>query len=356
LLTNYATSVGKFLQSKVILEHPEAPEDSRLLHLFQNRAELKKELSGAVEEIHRLKDRIKLQEGATARVREQLEHLEARLAAPVSGLHALLHYQLRDLWSNGHAHVAALVRELAQQTEDRERRQLLAEMNRQIFERQQSARQACAQAEHAAAEARARLAAVHSALAGARGWWQYFTRRELIRRRLVLQSESMTAEALVDHAREQLQQVEAQGGGRYPGLSRDARRMLNLTAIACAQVLALRLTPPVLLSRASQAVSRGEPATEGSSDPAACVAVMLEIARAKAAMTQNATAIHGDVRRLVDQLAAAAHYQSDSDMLPVEESVRTAIKASLARADHASGDVLARDLWSVSDLFYSAGD
>ena len=32
------------------------------------------------------KDRVKLQEAATARVREQLEALETRLAAPLSGL------------------------------------------------------------------------------------------------------------------------------------------------------------------------------------------------------------------------------------------------------------------------------
>ena len=51
--------LGKFLQSRVVLTHPEAPEDTRVINLFRNRAELKKELGDAQEEIHRLRDRVK---------------------------------------------------------------------------------------------------------------------------------------------------------------------------------------------------------------------------------------------------------------------------------------------------------
>ena len=42
-------------------------EDERLVELFRNRAELKKELSALDEERQRLLDRLKLQEGATMR-------------------------------------------------------------------------------------------------------------------------------------------------------------------------------------------------------------------------------------------------------------------------------------------------
>src|SRR5581483_5401430 len=42
-------------------------DDDRVLHLFRNRAELKKAYGGLQDEVHRLKERIKQQEGATAR-------------------------------------------------------------------------------------------------------------------------------------------------------------------------------------------------------------------------------------------------------------------------------------------------
>ena len=55
-------------------------DDDRLLHLFRNRAELKKAYGSVQDEVQRLKDRIKQQEGATARVQEMLQGLESRLS------------------------------------------------------------------------------------------------------------------------------------------------------------------------------------------------------------------------------------------------------------------------------------
>ena len=40
--------------SRVVLAHPDAPEDTRVVNLFKNRAGLKKELGDAQDEIHRL--------------------------------------------------------------------------------------------------------------------------------------------------------------------------------------------------------------------------------------------------------------------------------------------------------------
>ena len=79
---------------------PEA-EDDRVLALFRNRAELKKAHGELQEEIYRLKDRIKQQEGATSRVQEMLNALEVRLGMPESAYPAVVFYQLRRLWQSG---------------------------------------------------------------------------------------------------------------------------------------------------------------------------------------------------------------------------------------------------------------
>lgn len=356
MLSQFTNWLKKGLQTRVILEHPEAPEDTRVLNLFRNRAELKKALGDSQDELHRLKDRVKLQEGATARVREQLEKLESRLAVPMHGLHALLHYQLRDLWASSHAQIATLVRELAQQREDRERRQFLADLNRQLFERQQSARAQCAQAEHVAADVRAKLASIQGALTRAQAWWQYFKRKDLTRRSAVMQIEMRTADEMLQRARDQLQQIEEQGGAKYPGLSQQARRVVNLNAIAAAHVLALRLVPPALLARSADAMGRSEPKIEGVADAAASFALMQEIARVKAAIAQSNTVISAEVHRVVDTLAAGVKYRLASDTTPTNESVQITLRASLARAEVMTWDVLDQDLWSVSDLFYAEGD
>jgi hypothetical protein len=340
---NWFSKVARF---RIVLEHPDDPEDERLLHLFKNRAEMKKTLGDAQDEVHRQKDRIKLQEAATARVREQLEQLEARLAAPLSGLHSLAHYQLRDLWAIGHAQVGKLVREQAQLREERERRQFLAELNRQLFERSQRARATCAQAEQFAADVRGRLSALQAQLVKSQRWWQYFTRRDLTRRLQAMHGEAAIAERQLQESRAQLLEIEEQGGAKYPGLSLEARRMLNLMAIACAQLQALR-------ARCIEAMSRSEPKIEGAGDAAAALALMQEVARARAALIQNAAGLQPDVRRLADHLAANVRYMGDHDTVPRDESVQTALRLGLARGEQMTWNLLSDDLWSLSDLFYS---
>jgi hypothetical protein len=262
---------------------------------------------------------------------------------------------LRDLWATGNAQIATLVREMAQLREDRERRQFLADLNRQTFERQQAARAQLADAERMHADVRGKLASINRALDAAKSWWKYFARRELLRRRLVMQAELRTADELLQQARGELQQVEEQGGAKYPGLSLEARRLMNLTSIAAAQVLAAKLAPPSLLPRVQEAMSRSEPRTGSSGEPrgdaAACMTAMQEVARARAAMLQGQAGLQAEVRRLVDRLAASASYRAPSETVPVDASVNPVLRAE-PRVEGAEWDVIGQDLWSVSDLFY----
>jgi hypothetical protein len=351
LLTQIVSSFAKLLRRRVVLEEENPPDDTRILHLFRNRAELKKSYADAQDEIHRLKDRVKLQEAATARVREQMEGLEARLSVPVSGMHSLLHYQLRDLWKTGHTLIGSLVRELAQQFEDRERRQFTAELNRKVFERQQSARQAVAQAEHVSVDVRSKLSAVQTALKAASSWWEYFRRRDLHRRLSAMQIETRLAEEILAEAREQLRQIDEDGGARFPGLSIESRRVLNVTAIACANILAMRLMPVALLARAADAMARSEPRVDGQSDLPACVTTMQEVARAKVAMQGNA-ATAADARRLSGRMLTTVSYRSAAATVPTEDSVLASLRGCLAKPELMTWDVLREDLWSVSDVFY----
>ena len=78
--------------------HRPSAEDERLVALFRNRAELKKELSALDDERHRLLDRLKLQEGATMRVEEQFAALEQYLGRAEEGYKSLAYFQLKALW------------------------------------------------------------------------------------------------------------------------------------------------------------------------------------------------------------------------------------------------------------------
>src|SRR5271168_1756858 len=158
---------------------PQETEDERVLALFRNRAELKKAHGELQEEIYRLKDRIKQQEGATSRVQEMLSALEVRLGMPESAYPAVVFYQLRRLWQSGREIIEQFVADLVRQQEERERRQHLAEHNRRQFSKREAAEKQLRSAETGAAEAIMNVSAFESERARLTRFWHYFKRRAL---------------------------------------------------------------------------------------------------------------------------------------------------------------------------------
>src|SRR5262249_16882481 len=156
-------------------------EDTRVMALFKNRAELKKAYGELEDEIYRLKDRIKQQEGATARVQEMLSTLEQRLGAQESGYPALVCYQLGGLWQLGREAVEQVVADLARKLEDRERRAHFAEFNRKQFARRQGVESQLRSAETQAADAGVHLSSLQSQHAALTRFWHYFKKRRLAR-------------------------------------------------------------------------------------------------------------------------------------------------------------------------------
>ena len=193
------------------------PEDHRVLALFRNRAELKKAYGELQEEIYRLKDRIKQQEGATQRVQEMLGTLETRLAGPESGYPALVFYQLRRFWQSGRELIEQFVADLARQQEERERRAHLAEHNRRRFARRQAVEAELRRRRRLRLKARTQLAELQQQRARLMRFWHYFKRRNLDQRMLDARLALGGAEATLATARAAAEELEK---GSAAGISR----------------------------------------------------------------------------------------------------------------------------------------
>ena len=336
---------------KLNLRPPEVPleEDHRVLALFRNRAELKKAYGDLQEESFRLKDLIKQQEGATQRVQEMLNTLEARLGLADTAYPTLVFYQLRRLWQTGHELVAAFVADLARQGEERERRTYLAQHNRQQFERRQSGEGELHAAQAQQAEGRAQLEALEGQRVALTRFWHYFKRRALERRIGAAQAALAGAQAAVAQAQAQADEVEREGAAEFPGLSLQSRRSINLAAIACAEVLCLRLmelkTPLVELAR--QAIGRREPGTDYGS-PKECVLLMGEIARAHRLIGER-EGLAGGIRERTERLKSVARYRGPKDTAPQVDCLEPSEDDALAQhGARPLPNVLAEDTW---DLF-----
>ncbi|MDR2214908.1 MAG: hypothetical protein LBE59_03590 [Nevskiaceae bacterium] len=347
------------LRSRIVLSPPEQDEDGRVLQLFRNRAELKKAYGNAQDEIHRLRDRIKLQEGATARVRDTLKGLESRLAQPTLGLQALIHYQLRALWEAAHERVSILVRELSAQCEDRERREFTARLGQRRSGAMQTAQQQWEQAERNSAEVAEKLAELEQQLEANRLWWRYFARRQLQHRQPVLLSEKRLADADLDAAREAMAAFERSDEPEFPGLSLESRRAINMAAIAFAMLIHSRLAGGGLLELAAEAMSRSEPCDLGNVQGVAILTMMSDITRARQTVQSCAAAI-AEVRKITDQLRVVARYRNREDSVPEADSLDRMSRAAPSTAADAPAlaavptaapiNALRGDLFGISDL------
>ncbi len=107
----------------------EPEEKDKLVDLFRNRAELKKEFAALRNEKYRLQDRIKEHQGATARVEQKLAHLESLLLDPEWVHNVIAFYQLRRLGAHCQNKIERFAEQLKQQREQRIHSQLLATWN-----------------------------------------------------------------------------------------------------------------------------------------------------------------------------------------------------------------------------------
>jgi len=340
---------------KLSLRPPEVPleEDHRVLALFRNRAELKKAYADLQEETFRLKDLVKQQEGATQRVQEMLNTLEERLGMADSAYPALVFYQLRRLWQTGRELVGAFVADLARQQEERERRTHLAQHNSQQFARRQSAEAELQASQALQAEGRTQLETLEAERTKLTRLWHYFKRRALERRIGAAQQALAGAEAALAQAQARVEDIARESAAEFPGLSLQSRRTINLAAIACAEVLCLRLTElkTPLVELARQAIGRREPDSDYGT-PKECVLLMGEIARAHRLLGER-EGLGGEIRSRSERLKSVARYRGPKDTAPQVECLAPSEADLLAVPAHGGAaarlpNVLAEDTW---DLF-----
>jgi len=327
-----------------------AEEDHRVLTLFRNRAELKKAYGELQEEVYRLKDRIKQQEGATQRVQEMLGALEARLGLSETAFPALVFYQLRRLWQTGRELLERFVAELAAQQDERERRQHLAEHNRRVFAKRQAAEQRLRGAQRLAAEEAARLADLESQRARLTRFWHYFKRRTLEQTISQARAAAAAADLSLVAAREAVADVAREQVPEFPGLSLDARRAINIAAIAYAEVLCMRLARTQLVMQAREATRHRE-ATDEYGSRAECEALMKQIDRADELLRARAN-LTQEVKQRSERLKQVARYRAPTDAAPTAESLAFSEGDALSGAPSGLAaarmpNVLAEDTWDL---------
>jgi hypothetical protein len=318
-------------------------EQERLLKLYWNRAELKKELAGLDDELYQLRDRLKQQEAATQRVRDERESLETLLGNPELGHGALVYFQLNGLWRACRGQLEQFAAELRRQQEDRERKRQLVEFHQDRQSRVQLAGERLAEAEAALAAEQAEGARLAAELESARGLWHYFRRRRLHDERVRHAARLGAAQNFLDDMRESRRTIEKEPWPEFAGLSLEGRRAINNAVIAYAQLLYARLAESGLALHARQARQKGVQESHYGAR-AECEAMMAEIV-AGLALVRSQKDVAAEVRTRTEALKSAATYRHPEDTVPDPGSLPSAFAGRGVPVREPN--VLVEDFWDV---------
>jgi hypothetical protein len=301
-------------------QNPSA-EEERLVALFHNRAELKKELHALDDERHRLLDRLKLQEGATMRVEEQLATLEQYLGRPEEGLKCLAYFHLRAVWRAASRRLEHFSAELARQQKDRERKLQLAEFEHARRARVADVDRELVEAHVLADQLQAEQKLAQQKLAETRGFWNYFRGRSLAESIEGRQLRIESALGVVADLNELRQKIEAEPPPVFEGLGLEGRRTVNLAVLACAESLAARLADGGVGELARQSTLRRVYETNYGGRQE-CVALMQRSARVIADLERQPEDL-ADVKARTERLRQTVRYRGESDTIPLQDSLQT---------------------------------
>jgi len=301
--------------------HGVSAEDQRLVELFRNRAELKKELSALDDERQRLLDRLKLQEGATMRVEEQLAALEQYLGHPDEGYKCLAYFQLRAVWRGAARRLEQFAAELARQQKDRERKEQLAGFERARRERLDDVERELVEARVLADQLQAEQRLAEQQFARLQGFWNHFRRRRL---REAIEARRFRIDAAVTQLTDlgdRQHEIESEPPPLFDGISVEGRRAVNLAVIAYAEALHERLVAAGLADLVRHSMLRRvyESSYGGREE---CLELMRRAGRLVTEIDHMQDDL-ADVKSRTDRLRATAAYRTEVETVPQHETLQS---------------------------------
>jgi len=230
--------------------------DAELLKLYWNRATVKRELTSLRRERHELLDKLKEQEGAIIRAKEELDSLERLLTNPLAAANAMVYFQLRHLWRVGALRVQQFSKELHAQRERRERAKLheaaLEKRKLRINILNEKLHGLVLKARNVAHE----VEALQQQLDRMNGVSKLFKGPGLKRRMAGLTKGGEALQARIEEIKETQNSIKAEPLPDITGLSLDSRRLINLASLALAQELVLHFSEHNLSTFAKAATER----------------------------------------------------------------------------------------------------
>lgn len=325
-------------------EPEEVQDNDKLVDLFRNRAELKKEFAALRDEKYQLQDRVKQHEGATARVQQKMDHLESLLLDRDWVHNVVAFYQLRRMAAHCNAKLARFAEQLKQQREQKTQSKVMAEWSAQRDAKS-------AEVQQSLEERRLKTQMLEDQLQAERHKLTTMNGVSKMLRGKALDAEIEQIALRIEHSQakeaELLQSLEGVQSASPPdpeGLDVATKRSINFMILSFAQQLYLHFDEDNLAAMAKEASEKSVGAVNYGTKYE-CDEIIASIEERWDTM-ESATE-HAEVMKKRAQLIAEhAMFRNDDDVIPAPGTAATVY------AIDANGVVKRRDANLIGDNYF----
>ena len=328
---------------------PEKEEDDseKLLDLYWNRAELKKEFASLRERNYQLQDRVKYHEGQTVRMQQKLEHLEGLLLDPEWVHNVVTFFQLRRLSMRCCGRVERFAERLKQQREQKQYSQALVSWNE---ERKAEAAEIQSQIGERRLRVQMledRLQAERQRLVSMNGFVRFIKGRRVTKQLDELAAEMVLRQQQESALLKKLDDLQKLSPPDQRGLDIATKRSINFMILAFAQQLYLHLAEDDLAILAKEASEKSVGAVNYG-DKKRCDFILSTIAKRVQTMG-DAEATPDVLKHRARLLAEGAMFRSDEDAVPVPGTVSTVYDINAnGVVKKRDGNLLGDNYWKLS--------
>ncbi len=329
----------------------EKTEDSdKLMELYWNRAELKKEFAGMRKEQYRLQDRIKQQEGKVARIQQQLDHLEGLLVDPEWAPNVVVFYQLRGLGEKTERKLARFAEQLKQKREQKKHDSLLEDWNQERKHEASAIESDILQNKDLVQQLENRLQSEQRRLTSMNGFVRLFRGRSAMK---LIDSLAEQLEVAVQEDQRLHDSLEALLNAEPPdhqGLDIAAKRSINLMILSFAQQLYIQFDRDGIASLVKESTEKSAGAIKYGT-PYECQQILDRI-DTSAERLDKATEFADMLKKRAIMLGERAKFPGHDSAIPVPASV-----ASLIRIDHqglvreSEINIAGENYWDIASAF-----
>jgi hypothetical protein len=324
-------------------------DSDKLLQLYWNRAELKKEFASMRKEQFRLQDRIKQQEGATVRLQQKIDHLEDLLLDPDWAHNVVTFFQLRGLAIRCERKLARFAEQLKQQREQKQHSSLLVAWNEERAQGVRALERKLLEQRDNVHMLEDRLQAERHRLLSMSGLLRFFRRRSVTAALDSLAEQIELARVGEAQIVAAIDEVNARTLPENQGLDIASKRSINLMILAFAQQLYLHFADDRLSSLAREASGKSVGAINyGTREE--CDALLNRVRKRREVMEQSNdfAAVLQKRARLIGE---KAQFRNDTDPVPIAGSVSNVFNFDpngLVRESEAN--LLGENYWEISKV------